>query len=281
MFETKSSVGAAFKGANYRIYNLFKILKTKNPQILKGKLSLKTTEFSGVQLTRTIRGKLKLNVPVARSQAKPKFLTYRALNEFNLLLAKHEHFKYGGCDDIKNYDEESRGDDPILGGVGASIDLANDVDVAGSGHQILENARLSALQKDLEKEMKVKDGLEKFMSSNTSASRRYLEDSKNMLDDSKAKIALLRMQIEKISHQGQDTGSSNGSESKSRLDLKIDDLLFRLWKEAAIIEGAKNMIKILRAQRKADHKGLNDAQQTLILSEEKLELIFMALRKYM
>ncbi|EYC16394.1 hypothetical protein Y032_0033g2629 [Ancylostoma ceylanicum] len=91
MFETKSSVGAAFKGANYRIYNLFKILKTKNPQILKGKLSLKTTEFSGVQLTRTIRGKLKLNVPVARSQAKPKFLTYRALNEFNLLLAKHEH----------------------------------------------------------------------------------------------------------------------------------------------------------------------------------------------
>ncbi|EPB70929.1 hr1 repeat protein [Ancylostoma ceylanicum] len=178
-------------------------------------------------------------------------------------------------------DEESRGDDPILGGVGASIDLANDVDVAGSGHQILENARLSALQKDLEKEMKVKDGLEKFMSSNTSASRRYLEDSKNMLDDSKAKIALLRMQIEKISHQGQDTGSSNGSESKSRLDLKIDDLLFRLWKEAAIIEGAKNMIKILRAQRKADHKGLNDAQQTLILSEEKLELIFMALRKYM
>ncbi|RCN47267.1 hr1 repeat protein, partial [Ancylostoma caninum] len=177
-------------------------------------------------------------------------------------------------------DEESRGDDPILGRVGGPIDLANDVDVTGSGHQISENARLSALQKDLEKEMKVKDGLEKFMSSNTSASRRYLEDSKNMLDDSKAKIALLRMQIEKIAHQGQDIGSSNGSESKSRLDLKIDDLLFRLWKEAAIIEGAKNMIKILRAQRKADHKGLNDAHQTLILSEEKLELIFMALKKY-
>ncbi|PIO71178.1 kinase domain protein [Teladorsagia circumcincta] len=159
-------------------------------------------------------------------------------------------------------DEESRCDEPILGATGAPLDLASDVD------------------KDLAKEMKVKDGLEKFMSSNTSASRRYLEDSKNMLDDSKAKIALLRMQIEKIAHQGHDIHSSNGSEAKSQLDIVIDDLLFRLWKEAAIIEGAKNMVKILRAQRKTDHRSLNDAQQTLILSEEKLDLILMALRKY-
>ncbi|KAK6764104.1 hypothetical protein RB195_024433 [Necator americanus] len=178
-------------------------------------------------------------------------------------------------------DEESRGDDAVVGVTGATLDLPNEVDVAGSSNQILENARLSALQKDLEKEMKVKDGLEKFMSSNTSASRRYLEDSKNMLDDSKAKIALLRMQIEKIAHQGYEINSPTaGSESKSQLDIVIDDLLFRLWKEAAIIEGAKNMIKILRAQKKADHKGLSDAQQTLILSEEKVELILLALRKY-
>ncbi|KAK5978876.1 Non-specific serine/threonine protein kinase [Trichostrongylus colubriformis] len=178
-------------------------------------------------------------------------------------------------------DEESRCDEPILGASGASLDLAGDVDVNEQRSHTSENSRLSALQKDLAKEMKVKDGLEKFMSSNTSASRRYLEDSKNMLDDSKAKIALLRMQIEKIAHQGHDIHSSNGgSETKSQLDTVIDDLLFRLWKEAAIIEGAKNMVKILRAQRKTDHRSLNDAQQTLILSEEKLDLILMALRKY-
>lgn len=179
-------------------------------------------------------------------------------------------------------DEESRCDDPVMGGTGVPIDLAGEIDVNdGGGHHTLENSRLSALQKDLAKEMKVKDGLEKFMSSNTSASRRYLEDSKNMLDDSKAKIALLRMQIEKIAHQGHDAHSSNGgTEAKSRLDIVIDDLLFRLWKEAAIIDGAKNMVKILRAQRKTDHRSLSDAQQTLILSEEKLDLIFMALNKY-
>ncbi|XGW33318.1 hypothetical protein V3C99_017625 [Haemonchus contortus] len=178
-------------------------------------------------------------------------------------------------------DEESRCDEPILGATGAPLDLASDVDVnERRTHHAIENSRLSALQKDLAKEMKVKDGLEKFMSSNTSASRRYLEDSRNMLDDSKAKIALLRMQIEKIAHQGHDIHSSNGSEAKSQLDIVIDDLLFRLWKEAAIIEGAKNMVKILRAQRKTDHRSLNDAQQTLILSEEKLDLILMALRKY-
>ncbi|KAK6061080.1 kinase domain protein, partial [Cooperia oncophora] len=191
-------------------------------------------------------------------------------------------------DELKNHsrsvsdDEESRCDEPILGATGAPLDLTSDVDVnERRGHHAMENSRLSALQKDLAKEMKVKDGLEKFMSSNTSASRRYLEDSKNMLDDSKAKIALLRMQIEKIAHQGHDIHSSNGgSEAKSQLDIVIDDLLFRLWKEAAIIEGAKNMVKILRAQRKTDHRSLNDAQQTLILSEEKLDLILMALRKY-
>ncbi|VDK53937.1 unnamed protein product [Cylicostephanus goldi] len=105
-------------------------------------------------------------------------------------------------------DDESR-DDPI---VGRSIDLSNDVEVSGGGHHVLENARLSALQKDLEKEMKVKDGLEKFMSSNTSASKRYLEDSKNMLDDSKAKIALLRMQIEKIAHQEHDVNLNSDGE---------------------------------------------------------------------
>ncbi|VDO98517.1 unnamed protein product [Heligmosomoides polygyrus] len=155
-------------------------------------------------------------------------------------------------------DEESRCDDPVMGGTGVPIDLAGEIDVNdGGGHHTLENSRLSALQKDLAKEMKVKDGLEKFMSSNTSASRRYLEDSKNMLDV-----------------------SLSCTEAKSRLDIVIDDLLFRLWKEAAIIDGAKNMVKILRAQRKTDHRSLSDAQQTLILSEEKLDLIFMALNKY-
>ncbi|KAJ1346664.1 hypothetical protein KIN20_001550 [Parelaphostrongylus tenuis] len=180
-------------------------------------------------------------------------------------------------------DDESRCDEPILGSVGVSLELPTDIPHIERGDgdsNLVENSRLSALQKDLAKEMKVKDGLEKFMSSNTSASRRYLEDSKNMLDDSKAKIALLRMQIEKIAHQGHDIQSNNGREMKSQLDMVIDDLLFRLWKEAAIIDGAKNMIKILRAQRKTDHKSLNDAQQTLIVSEEKLDLILMALKKY-
>ncbi|KAK6012457.1 hypothetical protein OSTOST_22397 [Ostertagia ostertagi] len=77
---------------------------------------------------------------------------------------------------------ESRCDEPILGATGAPLDLASDVDVSDRrSHHTLGNSRLSSLQKDLAKEMKVKDGLEKFMSSNTSASRRYLEDSKNML----------------------------------------------------------------------------------------------------
>lgn len=48
--------------------------------------------------------------------------------------------------------------------------------------------------------MKVKDGLERFLAIGHT-NRKLQDDSKSMLFDSKAKIALLRMQIEKMQRQ--------------------------------------------------------------------------------
>lgn len=56
--------------------------------------------------------------------------------------------------------------------------------------------------------MKVKDGLERFLAIGQT-NRKLQEESKSMLFDSKAKIALLRMQIEKMQRQEQvDAGLS-------------------------------------------------------------------------
>uniref|UniRef100_A0A158Q8X1 Protein kinase C n=1 Tax=Elaeophora elaphi TaxID=1147741 RepID=A0A158Q8X1_9BILA len=141
------------------------------------------------------------------------------------------------------------------------------------------NSRLASLQKELDKEMKVKDGLERFLAIGQT-NRKLQEESKSMLFDSKAKIALLRMQIEKMQRQEQVDAGLSGKTIPTKTEMIVDDLLFRLRKEAAIAEGARNMIRILSSQRKSDGKSLSQAFDNQMQSEEKLDLIRLALAKY-
>ncbi|VDM12575.1 unnamed protein product [Wuchereria bancrofti] len=127
--------------------------------------------------------------------------------------------------------------------------------------------------------MKVKDGLERFLAIGQT-SRKLQEESKSMLFDSKAKIALLRMQIEKMQRQEQVGAGLSGKTIPTKAEMIVDDLLFRLRKEAAIAEGARNMIRILSSQRKSDGKSLSQAFDNQMQSEEKLDLIRLALAKY-
>ena len=46
----------------------------------------------------------------------------------------------------------------------------------------LQEIYFSFFQKDLMKELKVKEGLEKFMSTDTSASRKFIDETQNMLE---------------------------------------------------------------------------------------------------
>ena len=59
-------------------------------KILSKKLSLNPIEFFGVPLTITRRGRLTLRVPVARTQVRARFLTYRSARELNLILSENE-----------------------------------------------------------------------------------------------------------------------------------------------------------------------------------------------
>lgn len=63
-------------------------------KILSGKLSIRPIDFFGAPLTRTVRGKLGLRVPMARSRVRANFLTYRSIKELNSLLNNDELLCY-------------------------------------------------------------------------------------------------------------------------------------------------------------------------------------------
>jgi hypothetical protein len=77
-----------------------------------------------------------------------------------------------------------------------STDLTASSDETGSG-----DARLTRLMRELAKERKVKDGLERFRDTATKGNKQVLEQTQSMLEDSEAKILLLKMQIAKIEQQ--------------------------------------------------------------------------------
>jgi hypothetical protein len=56
--------------------------------------------------------------------------------------------------------------------------------------------------------------------------------------------------------------------------------MFRLRKESALAVGANNMLKILGEQKKPDVKSARDAFETAAQSNEKMDLIRLALKKY-
>uniref|UniRef100_A0A915I687 Protein kinase C n=1 Tax=Romanomermis culicivorax TaxID=13658 RepID=A0A915I687_ROMCU len=145
---------------------------------------------------------------------------------------------------------------------------------------IVCNPKLLALQKELNKELKVKEGLEKYLT--MTKDKKMIDSSRQMLDDSKAKIELLRMQIARL--QQIVLLAANGDSGKATVSIteqKYEELMLKLRKEAAMCDGAKNMIKILQQQTKqTEKKSLQDAADSQRESEEKLDLIRLALEKY-
>uniref|UniRef100_A0A8C8RWA6 protein kinase C n=1 Tax=Pelusios castaneus TaxID=367368 RepID=A0A8C8RWA6_9SAUR len=128
--------------------------------------------------------------------------------------------------------------------------------------------RTEALKKQLHIEMKVKQGAENMIhmySNATSKDRKLLATAQQMLQDSKMKIELIRMQI---------LGGTI-----SLLELRIEELLHHLHIEAAVAEGAKNVVKILGGRRMQDRKVLAEAQSRLQESSQKTDLLRLSLEQ--
>jgi hypothetical protein len=88
-------------------------------------------------------------------------------------------------------DNHSNPDSELFGQNGEKLDFS----------QILWQSRLRMLKKDLEKEIQVKEGLDRLLAAHaTSATKNayYSVQETGVIADTKAKIAALRMQIDQI-----------------------------------------------------------------------------------
>ncbi|XP_046979106.1 serine/threonine-protein kinase N [Vanessa cardui] len=146
--------------------------------------------------------------------------------------------------------------------------------------------KLASLEKQLNIELKVKQGAENMIqsisSSNQSRDKKLLAQVHQMLADSKDKIEYLKLRISKLSKQQKgDNAGANGdgrgtdiSGVDALLDERIAEIRNRLRIEAAVVEGSKNAIRLLQTDKKVtDKKALQEAQTSLLESTQKLDLL--------
>lgn len=92
--------------------------------------------------------------------------------------------------------------------------------------------------------------------------KKLLVEAQQMLADSKAKIEFLRLRILKVrqNRQLKQTTEENGDGKQQRMETtleeRVEELLHRLRIEAAVVAGAKNVIRILQNNKVPDKKQL-------------------------
>ncbi|XP_069088408.1 serine/threonine-protein kinase N2 isoform X1 [Pleurodeles waltl] len=141
--------------------------------------------------------------------------------------------------------------------------------------------RLMALKKQLDIESKVKQGAENMIqtySNGPSKDRKLLATAQQMLQDSKTKIEVIRMQILQAV-QTNEMAYDNAKPVISPLELRMEELLHHFRIEFAVAEGAKNVMKLLGSGRVTDRKALSEAQARFNESSQKLDLLKYSLEQ--
>ncbi|NXP81836.1 PKN2 kinase, partial [Ramphastos sulfuratus] len=141
--------------------------------------------------------------------------------------------------------------------------------------------KVEALKKQLHVEMKVKQGAENVIQMySASKERKLLAAAQQVLQDSKTKMEIIRMHIGRVSQSAGledavDPAARTGTISAA--ELHLEELRHHLHIEAAVAEGAKNVLKILGGRRVQDRRCLAEAQGRLQESSQKIDLLRLAL----
>ncbi|XP_055688844.1 serine/threonine-protein kinase N isoform X9 [Lutzomyia longipalpis] len=157
-----------------------------------------------------------------------------------------------------------------------------------SGPEMTPNDKLlQSLEKQLNIEMKVKNGAENMIQSISGGhhgrDKKLLAEAQQMLADSKAKIEFLKLRILKVRQNrhvnqvSEENGDVRPRDLETSLEERIEELRHRLRIEAAVVDGAKNVIRTLQNSKVPDKKALQEAQSRLSESSRKLDLLRKAL----
>ncbi|KAK5852439.1 hypothetical protein PBY51_023908 [Eleginops maclovinus] len=144
-------------------------------------------------------------------------------------------------------------------------------------------SRVRTLKKQLTMETKVKQGAENMIHTYTNSSvkdRKMVSTAQQMLQDSRTKIELLRMQIVKVSQAREGVeGLGQPVEMVGALELRLAELLHHMKIESAVAEGAKNVVKQLSGRKVPDRRVLAEASARMQESSQKVDLLRLSLER--